>query len=209
MNGNERKWFKVEGENYRLDCREKACRFIHEDLTVCNDPDQVCFADTVAYLRLNVNETYEVTVVMRVGGKVEFTYNPTNKERTNKANLFEFSFTVEDMSTGDVIHEYTTSPQQFVIPNDNEKTKEHMEKLAAEFLIEKGLVNPSFKNPIPSLDDEYVSERYCLVFKFDEPVTLSMAAGGINNLISENGGVIPEAWIRMGHPKCLKLTEEQ
>ncbi len=47
MNENERKWFKVEGENYRLDCRELMWHFIYEDLSLCNDPDQLCYADEV------------------------------------------------------------------------------------------------------------------------------------------------------------------
>lgn len=207
MNENVRKWFEVEGKNYFLDGRVIKCSFISEDLAACNDPDRVCFPDTIASLRMIVNEIYEITVEVSVRGKVEYTYCSANKEKPYKANLFTFDFTVEDPYH--VIYENTTSPKQFVIPNDKEKMKEYMEKLAAEFLIEKGLIKPSFKNPIPSLDDEYVSERYCLVFKFDEPVTLSVAASGINKLILENGGVIPEDWIRMGNPKCLKLTEEQ
>lgn len=67
MNENVRKWFEVEGKNYFLDGRVITCSFISEDLTVCNDPDWVCFSDTVASLRMIVNEIYEITVEVSVG----------------------------------------------------------------------------------------------------------------------------------------------
>ena len=56
-----------------------------------------------------------------------------------------------------------------------------------------------YKNPVVSIDDERVSNEYCLIFTFDEAVTLEEATNGINNIIMENGGVLKD-WVRMGIP---------
>lgn len=62
----------------------------------------------------------------------------------------------------------------------------------------------SYKNPIPSVDDERISQVYSLVFTFEDYVTQEEATRGINELIAENGGTIPSAWIKMGLPQKMR-----
>lgn len=67
----------------------------------------------------------------------------------------------------------------------------------------------NYKNPIPSVDDECVSKIYSMSFTFDEKVTLEEAVEGINELLSEHGGKIPPAWVRMGEPKSIRFAKKQ
>lgn len=62
----------------------------------------------------------------------------------------------------------------------------------------------AYINPIPNVDDEYVSEKYCVTFSFSSAVTLEEAHKGINDLIKNHGGEVPVEWIKMGHPKNLR-----
>jgi len=47
-----------------------------------------------------------------------------------------------------------------------------------------------YKNPVPSVDDEYVSKKYSILFTFEEDVTQDEAINGINELIAQNNGKI-------------------
>lgn len=62
----------------------------------------------------------------------------------------------------------------------------------------------AYKNPVPSLDDEMVSEKYCVTFTFSSGVTLEEAHAGINDLLAKYGGKIPISWIKTGSPKFLR-----
>lgn len=53
---------------------------------------------------------------------------------------------------------------------------------------------------VPSLDDERASKKYCLIFNFDEAVTVEEATQGINNLIKAYGGRVLKEWVKMGEP---------
>lgn len=67
----------------------------------------------------------------------------------------------------------------------------------------------SYKNPIPSVDDEYESTKYCICFTFEEKVTKSEAVRGINELLEETGGKIPAKWIQMGEPRSVRYALPQ
>jgi hypothetical protein len=53
-------------------------------------------------------------------------------------------------------------------------------------------------NPIPSLDDVEVSRKFHIGFTFDECVSLEEAVISINNLLKQNGSVIPKRWVKFG-----------
>ncbi|HAS90907.1 MAG: hypothetical protein GX289_06435 [Tissierellia bacterium] len=61
-----------------------------------------------------------------------------------------------------------------------------------------------YKNPVPSINDERVSAKFSIVFKFEETMILDEAAEGINMLLCENGGRIPKEWVRMGEPIFIR-----
>ena len=67
----------------------------------------------------------------------------------------------------------------------------------------------SYKNPIPSFDDEYETTKYCICFTFEEKATKSEAVRGINELIEEVGGKIPAEWVQMGEPRSLRYALPQ
>ena len=52
-------------------------------------------------------------------------------------------------------------------------------------------------NLIPSLDVE-VSRKFHIGFTFDECVSLEEAVISINNLLKQNGSVIPKKWVKIG-----------
>lgn len=62
----------------------------------------------------------------------------------------------------------------------------------------------AYKNPIPNVDDETVSEKYCITFSFSGGVTKEEAHKSINELIEKYGGKIPASWIKMGHQDSLE-----
>lgn len=66
-----------------------------------------------------------------------------------------------------------------------------------------------YKNPIPSLDDKFVSKRWGMCFTFPETVTKEEALRGIQELIEENNGKIPPAWLHMGEPHGIRFAEPQ
>ena len=66
-----------------------------------------------------------------------------------------------------------------------------------------------YKNPIPSVNDKRQSKRYSICFNFEEEVTLEEAVAGINDLLKENGGVIPEGWVEMGSPITTRYALPQ
>lgn len=67
----------------------------------------------------------------------------------------------------------------------------------------------AYKNPIPNVDDEYVAKTYSVAFTFEDNVTRSEAADGINRLIKENGGKLPEEWVRMAGPGTIRYASPQ
>lgn len=67
----------------------------------------------------------------------------------------------------------------------------------------------NYKNPVPSVNDKRQSKRYSICFNFKEEVTLEEAIAGINNLLRENGGVIPEEWVEMGSPVTMRYALPQ
>jgi hypothetical protein len=66
-----------------------------------------------------------------------------------------------------------------------------------------------YKNPVPSVEDEYVSKKYSITFTFEEGATPEEAVSGINNLITKNGGMIPKEWVRMGEPRAIRYSLPQ
>lgn len=66
-----------------------------------------------------------------------------------------------------------------------------------------------YKNPIPSVDDEYVSRKYTITFSFGDPVSLDEAVEGINDLLSHNGGKVSRKWVKIGEPKNIRYTLPQ
>lgn len=66
-----------------------------------------------------------------------------------------------------------------------------------------------YKNPIPHVDDEDQSRHYYASFYFEEPVTREEAMHGINNVIAENGGKMPQGFVRMGQPKSIRFKLPQ
>lgn len=67
----------------------------------------------------------------------------------------------------------------------------------------------SYKNPIPSLDDKYVSKVYCITFNFEIEVTQDEATEAINAFIAEEyDGKIPKEWVRAGKNKILRLSTD-
>lgn len=66
-----------------------------------------------------------------------------------------------------------------------------------------------YKNPVPSLDDKYVSRNWGVSFTFPDFVDRDEAVAGIQGLLDENGGNIPPEWICIGKPKYLLLAEPQ
>lgn len=67
----------------------------------------------------------------------------------------------------------------------------------------------AYKNPVPSLDDKYVSKKYSMTFTFPEEVDRDEAAEGIQRVLDENGGRIKPEWVHMGEPKTLRLAAPQ
>ena len=55
----------------------------------------------------------------------------------------------------------------------------------------------AYKNPSPSVDDEYEGRYYSAGFTFEKDVTKEEAMRGINNVISENGGKLPDDFVHM------------
>jgi hypothetical protein len=66
-----------------------------------------------------------------------------------------------------------------------------------------------YKNPIPHVDDEYESKHYFAGFTFEEPVTKEEAMQGINNVIAENGGKLPDNFVSMGRSRSMRFTLPQ
>lgn len=66
-----------------------------------------------------------------------------------------------------------------------------------------------YKNPIPSVDDEYETTIFGLSFIFEEAVTIEEAAERINCLIAENGGKINAEWLHMGKDRRLRYALPQ
>ena len=66
-----------------------------------------------------------------------------------------------------------------------------------------------YKNPIPSLDDQYQSKKVFICFDFESPVTQEEAARGLTELIAENGGKIPKEWIKFGDNKNIRYHKGQ
>lgn len=66
-----------------------------------------------------------------------------------------------------------------------------------------------YKNPIPSVDDERVSKTYSIVFNFPANVNQQEAVEGINQLLKEREGKIPNEWVRMGEPIEMRYALPQ
>lgn len=58
-----------------------------------------------------------------------------------------------------------------------------------------------YQNPIPSLDDKYVSTDFAMAFHFDEPMTEKEAAENLEHYVKTHG--VPEGWVHMGKNKEL------
>lgn len=63
-----------------------------------------------------------------------------------------------------------------------------------------------YKNPKPTLDDEYVSRHFVIPLNFDDPMTARDAAENIENYIKTNG--LPPEWVRLGAAKLLASPEQ-
>lgn len=85
----------------------------------------------------------------------------------------------------------------------------HLYKHITEVINTFGEYTVGYQNPIPSLDDTYVSQHWGISFTFPEAVDKEDAVAGIQKLLDENDGKIPEEWIRMGEPKHLRLAAPQ
>lgn len=67
----------------------------------------------------------------------------------------------------------------------------------------------AYKNPIPSLDDEFVAKTWGIRFRFENEATKDEAVRGINEMLQKHGGKIPESWVHMGTPKGVRFSEKQ
>lgn len=85
----------------------------------------------------------------------------------------------------------------------------HLHKHITEVINTFGEYTVGYQNPVPSVDDTYVSQHWGISFTFPEPVDKDDAVAGIQTLLDENNGKIPEEWIRMGEPKHLRLAAPQ
>lgn len=63
-----------------------------------------------------------------------------------------------------------------------------------------------YQNPIPSLDDEYVSTDFSMGFHFEEPMTIKDAAENLENYIKTCG--LPPEWVKMGKVSFLESPEK-
>lgn len=64
-----------------------------------------------------------------------------------------------------------------------------------------------YKNPIPSLDDEYVSDHFAISVRFEDPMTAKDAAENIEHYIKVNG--LPQGWVHPGAIKMLASPGQQ